>query len=282
MTVAVIADSAASLPPALAARWGIAVVPLQVMVGDESWAEGIGIGHDDVVARLRAGEALTTSQPTPVAFDTAISAAVADGAEGIVLLTLAGTLSGTAEAARAAAARSLVRVEVVDTRTVAMAMGFAAIAAAQAALAGGTVERVADAARTAAATARCVFSVESLDHLRRGGRIGPAVAAVGKVLGIRPVLEVVDGEVIVASRVRSLARARAALHATVDEAVARCSRPAVAVMGVGVDDAAVAMAREIESRHPQVAPVVIGQVSAVLAAHAGPGTLSAVVSDLPG
>ncbi|WP_062388225.1 DegV family protein [Demequina iriomotensis] len=282
MTVAVIVDSAASLPPALAGRWGIGVVPLQVTAGGESWAEGRGIGPDQVVALLRAGDEVSTSQPTPAAFDAAIAAAVDAGAEGIVILSLSSMLSGTCEAARAAAARSTVRVEVVDTRTVAMAQGFAAIAAAQAAHAGAPIDRVADAARTVAATARCVFYVESLDHLRRGGRIGPAVAAVGRVLGIRPVLEVVDGEVIVASRARSLGRARAQLHATVDEAVERCAHPVVAVMGVGADDAGESVAREIEARHPGVGPVVLGDVSAVLGVHAGPGTLSAVVADLQG
>ncbi|SEI96400.1 DegV family protein [Demequina mangrovi] len=282
MTVAVIADSAASLPAELAARWGIRIVPLQVTAAEESWAEGVDIGPDEVVARLRAGDDLSTSQPSPDALDAAIAGAVADGAEGVVLLTLSATLSGTCDAARAAAERAGVRVEVVDTRTVAMAMGFAVIAAAQAARAGATVDGAADAARTVAGTARCVFYVETLDHLRRGGRIGPAVATVGRVLGIRPVLEVVDGEVIVASRARSLGRARAALHATVDEAVARCAHPAVAVMGVGAGALVDEVAAEIEQRHPEAGPVVTGDVSAVLAAHAGPGTLAAVVADLPG
>ncbi|WP_062521182.1 DegV family protein [Demequina silvatica] len=280
MTVAVIADSAASLPPHLAERWGIGVVPLQVVVDGDARAEGVEIGPAEVVDHLRAGTDVSTSQPTPAAFDQAIATAVAAGARRIVLLAMSGALSGTCEAARAAAGRAAVPVEVVDTRTVAMASGFAAIAAAQAAAAGAEAAEVAAVARAVSAGSRCVFTVESVEHLRRGGRVGPAVAAVGRVLGIRPVLEVRDGEVVLASRVRGLARARAALHAAVDDALARCARPAVAVMGVGAAEQAASVAAEIEARHPDVAPVTVAEVSAVLAVHVGPGTLAAVVADL--
>ncbi|WP_062289052.1 DegV family protein [Demequina phytophila] len=280
MTVAVIADSAASLPPHVAERWGIGVVPLQVVVDGAARAEGVEIGAAEVVGHLRDGVDVSTSQPTPAAFDEAIATAVAAGASSIVLLAMSGALSGTCDAACAAGRRAAVPVEVVDTRTVAMASGFAAIAAARAAAGGAGTAEVASVARAVAAGTRCVFTVESVDHLRRGGRVGPAVAAVGRVLGIRPVLEVRDGEVVLASRVRGLARARAALHAAVDDAVAGCAEPAVAVMGVGARDQAASVAAEVEARLPAVAPVTVAEVSAVLAVHVGPGTLAAVVADL--
>ncbi|WP_062313595.1 DegV family protein [Demequina rhizosphaerae] len=281
MTVAVIADSAASLSPGLAESRRIGVVPLQVVVDGDAVEEGVGISPDEVVAHLRAGHATSTSQPTPAAFDAAISAAVEAGAAGIVIVAMSRALSGTCEAAEAAAARAPVPVEVVDTRTVAMAAGYAALAAAHEARAGGSLEAVAAVARDVAAGSRCVFTVESLDHLRRGGRIGPAVAAVGRVLGIRPVLEVADGEVALVGRVRSAARARAALHAAVDDALAGRAHPVVTVHGVGAEEQATEAAREIEARHPWLGPVAVAEVSAVLAVHAGPGTLAAVVADLP-
>ncbi|MDN4476516.1 DegV family protein [Demequina sp. SYSU T00192] len=281
MTVAVIADSAASLSPGLAASRLIGVVPLQVVVDGEARPEGVDIGHAEVVAHLRAGDVVTTSQPTPAAFDEAIAAAVAEGADGVVIVAMSGALSGTYEAAVAAAARADLPVEVVDTRTVAMATGYAALAAAHAARAGGSLADVAAAARAVATGSRCFFTVESLDHLRRGGRIGPAVAAVGRVLGIRPVLEVRDGEVVLVGRVRSAARARAALHAAVDDALGGRAHPVVTVHGVGAEESAGEAAREIEARHPWLGPVAVAEVSAVLSAHAGPGTLAAVVADLP-
>ncbi|WP_296667319.1 DegV family protein [Demequina sp.] len=281
MTVAVIVDSAASLPPALAQRWGVRVVPLQVIVDAASYDEGVGIDADTVLARLTEGAAVTTSQPTPGAFDAAIADAVAAGADAVVIVTISGRLSGTAEVARIAATQAAVPVEVVDSRTLAMAEGFAAIAAADAARAGRGLAEVAAAARETAARSRCVFTVDTLEFLRRGGRITPAVATAGKILGIRPVLEIVDGEVTLAARVRSTARARAALLAMVDDALAGCEHPAVSVMSVGEpsvgDDAALA----IEARFPGAGSVVRTPVSAVLAVHTGPGTLAAVVVDLP-
>jgi len=281
MTVAVIADSAASLPPALAARWGIRVVPLQVIVDDEARPEGVRIDSDQVLAHLVSGAHVTTSQPTPEAYDAAIGEVALAGAEAAVIVSISGTLSGSVDVARAAADRASIPVEVVDTRTVAMACGFASLAAADAARRGLPVAEVAEAARATAARSRCFFTVDTLDYLRAGGRIGPAVAAAGKVLGIRPVLEMKDGEVELVGRVRSTARARAALLAMVDDALAQCEHPGVAVMVLGEPTVGDDAARALESRYPALGPVIRTPVSAVLAVHAGPGALAAVVADLP-
>ena len=281
MSIAVVADSSASLPPALASRWGIRVVPLEVVIDGVSRPEGTGIGPEEVLERLVAGDAVTTSQPSPEAFAQAYREAVDAGAAGIVVVTLAATLSGTVDSARAAAGEVPVPVEVVDSGSVAMAVGFAAVAAADAARRGEPLATVAHAARVAADSARCVFTVSSLDHLRRGGRIGPAVAALGRVLGVRPVLEIVDGRVELIDRVRTTARARAAMLGVVAEAAAGMEHPAVAIMAVGEtslgDDAAHTLAAAL----PSAGDVVRTSVSAVLAVHAGPGALAAVVVELP-
>ncbi len=281
MTVAVVADSAASLPPDLAARWGIAVVPLQVVVDGTAYAEGEAIDAPAVLAHLVAGRDVSTSQPIPAAYDRAVVEAAAAGAEGVVVVTIAGTLSGTVEVARAAAERAPLPVEVVDSGTLAMASGFAAIAAADAARHGGSLADVARVARDTAARSRCMFTVETLDFLRRGGRITPVVAAAGRVLGIRPVLEIIDGTVSLVTRVRSTARARAALLAMVDEALEDAAHAGVAVMALGETTVGDDAARAIESRFPDVGTVVRTSVSAVLAVHTGPGTLAAVVAELP-
>ena len=279
MTVAVVVDSAASIPADLAAARGLTVVPLQVVVDDSARAEGVGIDAGEVLAHLVAGDHVTTSQPTPAAFDAALATAAMGGATGVVVVTLSGTLSGTADVARAAAARADLPVEVVDTRTVAMAEGLAALAATGAAAAGASLDEVARVARDTAAGARCFFTVDGLDHLRRGGRIGPAVATVGRVLGIRPVLEMVEGEVRLVARVRSTVRARAALVEMAEAAVRECVRPAVAAMGVGDDAAVEEAASALEERFPGLSALRTG-VSAVLAVHTGPGTLAVAVADL--
>lgn len=280
-TVAVVTDSAASLPPELAQRWGVRVVPLQVVVDGVSHAEGAEISPEEVLADLLAGLSVTTSQPSAAAFEQAYQHAERAGATAIVAVLISGKLSGTASAAEAAAAGVGIPVTVVDSGSVAMATGYAAIAAGALALTGADADAVAHEARRVALSAMCMFTVDDLDFLRRGGRVSPTVAAVGKVLGVRPLLEIIDGEVALLDRVRTTQRARAALIECAGEAIADRVRPAVAVMALADADYVSDAARALGSAHPRIAMTVQTPVSAALAAHAGPGALAIVVVDLP-
>lgn len=279
--IGVITDSAASLPPELAAAHAVRVVPMQIIVDGEPFLEGVDIAPEEVIAHVEAGRAVSTSQPSPEAFGEAILAEVEAGAEAVVIVTLSSELSGTWASARAALATlpegRTVDGAVVDTRTVAMAQGLAAIAAARVAAGGGTLAEVEEAARRTAERSTCLFTVETLDHLRRGGRIGPAVAAAGRVLGIRPVLAVEDGRIVVRSRARSASRARAAIAAEVTAALAAAradsDQVGLAVLHAGARG-------ELALDDPEVDVRVDGPVSAVLAAHTGPGTLAAMVAPI--
>lgn len=279
--VAVVTDSAASLPPALARQWGIQVVPLQVVIDGRGHDEGLQIGPDQVVSALTDGRAVSTSQPSVAAFEDAFARAAADGASHVVAVLISSQLSGTVNGARAAAAAADVSVTVVDSRTLAMATGFAAVAAGALAREGASAADVAAEARRVAASSRCVFTVDTLEFLRRGGRVSPAVAAVGRVLGVRPVLELVDGEVAIAERVRSTHRARAAVLARAEDAMAQMEHPTAAVMVVGDGAYGDQVAAEIATRRPGAPAPVRTPVSAVLAVHTGPGTFAMVVADLP-
>lgn len=280
-TVAVIADSAASLPAALARKWGITVVPLQIIVDDVSRPEGADVNSDSVLADLVAGKQVSTSQPNPAAFEEAFSAAADAGASGIVAVLISGKMSGTVGAAQAAAQAVSIPVTVVDSQTLAMATGYAALAAASAARAGGSVAKVAAVAAEVARTSTCVFTVDTLTYMQRGGRISPAVAAVGKMLSVRPVLAIVDGEVQVVDKVRTTAKARQAVLAQVSDAVGKMERPAAAIMALGDTEYGDDAARLFENRHPELAMLVRTPVSAVLTVHTGPGALAAVAADVP-
>lgn len=279
--VAVVTDSAASLPRALARKWGIHVVPLQVIIDGEAHDEGEEIAPEDVLAALVDGRDVSTSRPPAAAFERAFARAADAGAEHVVAVLISGKLSGTADGARQAAQASSVPVTVIDTCSLAMGTGFAALAAAATATAGGSPEAVAQAAQSVAASARCIFTVDTLEYLQRGGRVSPAIAAVGKMLGVRPVLELRDGEVVMAERVRGTQRARASVMRLADEAAAGLTRPAAAVMVLGEGEFGDDAARLLETQHPDLAMLVRTPVSAVLATHTGPGTLAAVVVDLP-
>jgi len=280
-TVAVVTDSAASLPPGLAQKWGIRVVPLQVIVDGVSHAEGAEISSAEVLAALIGGATVTTSQPSIHAFEQAYRHAARAGATDIVAVIISGKLSGTAAVAQSAAANSEIPVIVVDTLTVAMATGYAAVAAAALAATGAEAADVADEARRVAASSMCMFTVDTLEFLKKGGRIGPTVAALGRVLGVRPLLEMVDGEVVLVERVRTTSRARAALMECADDAIGDRVRPAAAVMALGDAEYAEDAAHNLEKAHPRLAMTVRTPVSAVLSAHVGPGALAVVVVELP-
>ncbi len=277
----VVTDSAASLPEPLALRWNVAVVPLEVSIDDASLNATGTSELDAVLGALDAGARVTTSQPSVGAFANAYGAAAAEGATHIVSVHVSETISGTANTARLAAAEADVPVTVVDSGTVAMGTGWAALAAAAKAKAGATAEEAAEEARRVAATSTVLFTVDTLEYLKRGGRVPATVAAFGDALNIRPVLTMRSGELIVLQRVRTTPRARALVVGLAEEAIERFAAPALAIMGLRAQAYADDVAATLEVRHPELAMVVRTPVTSVLAVHGGPGAFAAVVADIP-
>lgn len=278
--VRVVTDSTACLPPAAPGVPAPLVVPLRVLAPDGEHREGLDLAPADVAERIEAGERLTTSQPPPEDLAAAYRDAARTGARAIVAVHLSGALSGTVDAAVRAGQRAMLPVRVVDSRTVAMGLGFAAQAAAACAAAGAGAAHVADRAAQVAGSGRTLFLVDSLDHLRRGGRLSAGAAALGTALGVRPLLEVRDGRIQTVQRVRTRAAAVDRLVALAVAHAAGCAAPAVAVHHLGAEDRAQAVAARLAAELG-VTPVVT-PVGAVLGAHAGPGALAVVVADLGG
>ena len=284
--VAVVTDSTSSLAPAVAEQAGVVVVPLQVIVDGtsrpESFRPGLGtLTPGAVAAALRDGRTVSTSRPAPEAFSSAYAAAAERGASAIVSVHLSGAISSTRDAAELAARTAPIPVTVVDSRTVASGCGFAALAAAAAAAEGASAEEVAEIARRRAAASVTYFCVESLEYLRRGGRIGAAQALLGSALAVKPLLSVVDGQITPHERVRTMSRALARLEELAIEALAS-GEPGtaadVAVLHLDNRSAADRLARSLRARGPQVGSVNVSEVSAVLGVHCGPGTVGVVVS----
>jgi len=278
--VLVVTDSTASLPAGLAAEHGVGVVPLQVGIDGETFHEGLDLDSAALVAALDRHAVVTTSQPSVGAFLEVYRAAAAAGAERIVSVHLSGELSGTVRAAALAAADCPVPVEVVDSRTVATGLGFAALAAARSAAAGAPTDEVVRVAERVAESTRALFVVDSLDHLRRGGRLSAAAAAIGTALGLRPVLGVRDGRIEVVQKVRSRGAGADRLVAAAEAALAASPHVRFAVHHLGDDAAARACARRVEDVTGR--SVLVSPVSAVLGAHVGPGLLALVSVDDPG
>jgi DegV family protein with EDD domain len=274
--VAVVTDSTAALPPGLLENVDIDVVPLQVVLGGRVGAEGIDVTPADVAAALAERQAVSTSRPSPQAFATAYSRLADAGASAVVSVHISAGLSGTLDSARLAAGEAPVPVHVVDSGSTAMGLGFPVLAAAEAAAGDATAEQVVSTAKTAAGRCRALFYVDSLDALRRGGRIGQAAALVGAALLVKPLLQVVDGRIALLEKVRTASKAMARLEDVV-AAEAGDGAVDIAVHHLAAPARADALVDRLRARLPGVQTAHVSEVGAAVAAHVGLGLLGVVV-----
>jgi DegV family protein with EDD domain len=277
MPVAVVTDSTAYLPPELAA--GITVVPLAVMMGGLEGGEGEEVTPAKVATALAERRvAVTTSRPSPAQFTRTYRRLFGTGAEGIVSVHLSAQLSGTYDAAVLAATEvDAARVVVVDARSTGMGLGFCALAASSAATGGADLPAVADAARAAVEATTTFFYVDTLEYLRRGGRISAASALLGTALSVKPILHVDDGAIVARDKVRTASRA---LQRLVDLAVEAAgeSEVDIAVHHLAAPDRARSVGDALAGRlGDQLRQHWTSEVGAVVAAHVGPGLVGVVV-----
>ncbi|MFJ7909995.1 DegV family protein [Kitasatospora sp. NPDC096204] len=275
--LAIVTDSTAYLPQETLDRHGITVVPLSVAVGDSVLSEGVEISPKDVAEALRGKQRVTTSRPNPETFAATYRAAAEAGAKGIVSVHISGELSGTVEAARLAAAEAPVPVRVVDSRLVGMALGYGVLSAAEAIAAGQGLTEAAEAAVRRAAGTSGFFYVDTLEHLRRGGRIGAARALLGSALAVKPLLHLDGGRIEPLEKVRTASRAIARLE---EIAVERSGEREVdiTVHHLAAEDRAEPLAERLRARVPGLRELYVGEVGAVIGAHVGPGLLAVVVA----
>lgn len=282
MTLALVTDSTASVDPAVADKRGITVVPLQVVIGATSYDEGVegGATPEMLAEALRAWTPVSTSRPNPDEMLEVYERLAADGATEVVSVHLSSELSGTFESAQLAARRAPVPVHTVDSRQVGMATGFAILAAADVRDAGGTAAEVAQAARERAAACTSLFYVDTLEYLRRGGRMGAAAALVGSALAVKPILKVDNGRVGPYERVRTSAKALGRLEELAVEA-AGDAEVEVAVAHLASPERAATLAERLATRLADGLgdrEVAVGEIGAVLGAHVGPGMVAVCVA----
>jgi DegV family protein with EDD domain len=279
--VAVVTDSTAYLDPSVCGERAITVVPLQVVISGRPYAEGVEVGPDDVADALRRWAPVTTSRPNPSALLDAYETAARAGATGVVSLHLSADVSGTVEAAQLAAREASVPVEVVDSRSMGMGLGFAVLTASDAARQGAGLEEVSAAARARAERTTALFYVDTLEYLRRGGRIGAAQAFLGTALAVKPLLHLAQGRIEPLEKVRTASRALARLQELALEAAAGAGEGAtvdVAVHHLASPDRAESLAAALRHQLGGLGDVVVAEVGAVIGAHVGPGMIAVVVS----
>jgi DegV family protein with EDD domain len=282
--VVVVTDSTAYLPAAAAEELDVTVVPLQVVLDGRSLAEGVDIDGGHVARALEAGMAVTTSRPSAEAFAETYRRLASQGATAVVSVHLSGDMSGTVDAARAAAREispTGLDVRVVDSRSMGMGMGFGVLAAARLAQSGGSPGDVAQLAERRSLNSSIYFYVDTLEYLKRGGRIGAAQAWLGSALTIKPLLYLVDGRLEPLDRVRTTERAIARLVevAAVD---AKEGDAEVAVHHLDAEARAQDVAHRLRDQVPELGDVLVSEVGAVVGAHVGPGAVGIVIAPIEG
>ena len=282
--VAVVTDSTASLPAQVLHDHGIRVVPLQVVIGDRSYDDGVDpeASPARVAEAMRASVAVSTSRPSPTRVLEVYQQAAALGAEEIVSVHLSSEVSATWESALMASRRAPVPVHVVDSRLVGPGTGYAALTAAGVVAADGSAEEAAEAARARAGAATALFYVDTLEHLRRGGRVGAAARLLGTALAVKPILGVREGRVVPREKVRTATRALTKLEELAVDAAA--DEPVdVAVCHLANPEHAEALAASLGERlrdNLQGRVVDVTEIGAVLGAHVGPGLVGVTIAPL--
>lgn len=275
--VAIVTDSTAYLPDEVVERHGIVVVPLKVVLRGRPLDEGTEATPAGLAEALRQKRVVTTSRPAPETFAETYRKMAAEGAREIVSIHLSSELSGTYEAALLAAREAPVPVRVVDSRTVAMAMGFPVLTAAEAVADGASAEEAAAAAEKRAGATQGFFYVDTLEYLRRGGRIGAAAALMGAALAVKPLLHVTEGRIAPLEKVRTAARAISRLEEIAIEAAGEAPVD-IAVHHLASPERAEALTERLRERLPRLGELHASEAGAVIGAHTGPGLLAVVVS----
>lgn len=274
MAVVIVTDSSARLSPEVLQQWDIRVVPLHVLHDGTDLLDGVDPIPDDIQDRSH----VSTAGAAPAELADVYRQALADSnGDGVVAVHLSAALSGTFSSAMTAARELGSEVRVVNSRSAAMGVGYVTLAAARVAAEGADLDTVEAQARSAVGEQHAFIAVHRLDNLRRSGRIGTAASWLGTALSLKPLLRLdVDGRLVLDQRVRTVAKAHAAMIDRVVGAVG--DRPAViAVHHVNNRDGADEFVAVLKSVLPKIDSLTVTDMGPVLGVHVGSGAIGVVV-----
>ena len=269
MPIRIVTDSSCDLPDAAVAEHGIRVVPLSIRFGDEELIDREQLTPAEFWSKCAASSTLPeTAAPSPGQFETAYRELTAEGATGIVVVALSSKLSATMQSAEVAARSVDVDVRIVDSRSVSLGVGTIALAAARAAADGASLDEVEALARDLVDRTHVFGALDTLDNLKKGGRIGNATALLASALAIKPIIEVRDGEVAQAGKQRTRSKALKFLVEKLRDWDGEIHD--LAVLSAACDD----VDRFVEMLRPYYpGEIVVGEIGPVIGTHAGPGTI---------
>ncbi len=271
--VAIVTDSTAYIPKDLIEKYQITTAPQVLIWSDKTYRDGVDIQPEEFYTRLKtATEMATTSQVTIASFKDIFSSLLDEGKE-ILAVLISEKLSGTIDSA--VQAREMLpgaAIEIVNSKTTAMALGFTALAAARAAEEGASLAECKAAAEKATQHTGVVFAVDTLEFLHRGGRIGGGSRFLGTALQLKPILEVTGGQVEAIERVRTRSKSLQRVVEIIEERIAGRTPVRLATLHANAPDDAQKLL-EMATARIAVDESVFSEISPVVANHAGPGTV---------
>jgi DegV family protein with EDD domain len=281
VAVAIVTDSTSDIDPVEGAASGITVVPLFVVFGDRSYRDYVDLSREEFYRMLHTQPVLpTTSQPTSAMFESAFAPA-ADAGDDILCITISSHLSGTRNAAAAAAAAfPQTRIVTYDSQSVAGGLGMMVIYARTLAGSGASIDEIVLALDRWRASQRLYALIADISHLQRTGRIGRARAVLGTLMKVVPVLALKDGSIVAEAQVRTFARARETALELMMQAVSNPSEARFAIVHVGAPELAESVVAQLRERLDGVTPAKLDvwEAGPVIATHGGLGALGLCVA----
>lgn len=271
--VAIVTDSTAYIPKELVEKYAISVAPQVLVWGNETYLDGVNIQPEEFYTRLKTAKVMpTTSQASPRAFHDIYQQRLAENCE-VLAIVLSEKLSGTmASAVQAREMLPSAPIEIVDSYTTAMALGFQVLAAARAAEQGASLAECKAVAEEARQHVGVIFAVDTLEFLHRGGRIGGGARMLGTALNIKPILEVTGGRVESIEKVRTRRKSLTRVVELVQERIAGRKPVRLATLHANAAEDARILLSDINGQF-DLEEAIFSEVSPVVGTHAGPGTL---------
>ncbi|MEI6198846.1 MAG: DegV family protein [Actinomycetota bacterium] len=274
MTVRIVTDSSCDLPQAMADALGIRIVPLSVRFGDTEYIDRTTITTAEFWSKCAASSTLPeTAAPSPGSYEETYRSLAAEGATAIVVVALSSDLSATMQSAELAARAVApgIDVRIVDSRSASMGLGLTVLACAELAKTGASADEVVARAQSVIPRTRVFAALDTLDNLKKGGRIGGAKAMLATVMSIKPLISITNGLVEEAGKQRTRSKALAHLVDIVRNQEVPIERLAVLNAQCSDIDAFIAMVKEVYTGE-----IIVGDIGAVIGTHAGQGTIGIV------
>jgi DegV family protein with EDD domain len=274
MTVRIVTDSSCDLPQGMADALGIRIVPLSIRFGDTEYIDRTTITATEFWSKCAASPTLPeTAAPSPGQFEETYRSLAAEGATAIIVVSLSSDLSATMQSAELAARAVApgIDVRIVDSRNASMGLGLTVLACAELAATGASADEVVARAQSVIPRTRVFAALDTLDNLKKGGRIGGAKAMLATVMSIKPLISITNGLVAEAGKQRTRSKALAHLVDILRNQEVPIERLSVLNAQCSDVDAFVAMVKEVYSGE-----IIIGDIGAVIGTHAGQGTIGIV------